>query len=246
MQMNTESTTSFSDSLIRDQVRSRQRVVASYMQKVFSIMFLGLGVVVGVAFVVGSSPAIFSVLMTSYAILVPVLVIPFALILYMNSRKFEMSKLGLTSCYFTLCSFFGIWTASVPRMAIENPHYGTLAIVVFASVTTMFGGLSLFGFTTQKDMSSVGTFFISALSGLIAVGIINIIFPLGAVLNIIISATGVVVFSGLVAYDTQRIKQQFLEEGDDYGNAILGATNLLLNFMNLFLYLYQLCTGNNR
>ncbi len=122
---------------------------------------------------------------------------------------------------------------------------GQSIIQVFLITSIAFAGLSLVGYTTKKDLSAMGTFLIMGLIGLIVASIVNIFLASSAV-TFAISAIGVLIFAGLTAYDTQRIKNTYLEmahSGDQewLGKAaIMGAFSLYLDFINMFMMLLQL------
>jgi uncharacterized protein len=118
---------------------------------------------------------------------------------------------------------------------------GSIAQMFFATAAA-FGGLSLFGYTTQKDLSGWGSFLWMGLFGVIAAMIFNIIYPSDA-FHFAISVIGVIVFSGFTAYDTQMIKQAYsdrLSKEDTMRLAIAGALDLYLDFINLFRFLLAL------
>ena len=104
-----------------------------------------------------------------------------------------------------------------------------------------FGALSLYGYTTKKDLSGFGTFLIMGLFGLIIASIVNI-FLQSSAMGFAISVIGVLIFAGLTAYDTQKIKEMYYD-GDDVAvmgrKAIMGALTLYLDFINLFTFLLQ-------
>jgi uncharacterized protein len=116
---------------------------------------------------------------------------------------------------------------------------------VFLITSIAFAGLSLWGYTTKKDISGWGSFLIMGVIGLIVASIVNI-FLASSALMFAISAIGVLIFAGLTAYDTQKIKTEYLahaHHGDTewLGKAaIMGALNLYLDFINMFMLLLQL------
>ena len=117
----------------------------------------------------------------------------------------------------------------------------SIARVFFITAAT-FGAMSLYGYTTKSDLSAIGSFMFMGLIGIVIASIINI-FLGSSTLQFVISIIGVIVFVGLTAYDTQRIKELYLDsdslEGADK-KAILGALSLYLDFINLFMLLLQL------
>jgi FtsH-binding integral membrane protein len=122
---------------------------------------------------------------------------------------------------------------------------GVSIVQVFLVTAIAFAGLSLWGYTTQKDLSGWGTFLIMGVIGLVVASIVNIFLASPAIM-FAISALGVLIFSGLTAYDTQNIKNTYLQlraaEGEEFIGraAILGALSLYLNFINLFMMLLSL------
>lgn len=118
---------------------------------------------------------------------------------------------------------------------------------VFFITAAAFGGLSLYGYTTKRSLSAFGSFLIMGVIGLLIAMIVNI-FLASSTMALIISLAGVLIFSGLIAYDTQRIKEQYAaawDEGTQKKAAIMGALSLYIDFLNLFQFLLALL-GNNR
>jgi FtsH-binding integral membrane protein len=119
----------------------------------------------------------------------------------------------------------------------------TSIVRVFFITAASFGALSLWGYTTQRDLSGMGSFLLMGLFGVVLASLVNL-FMASSALQFAVSAVGVVVFSGLTAWDTQRLKSEYLYgamEGDTAERAaIVGALSLYLNFINLFTLLLQL------
>ena len=106
----------------------------------------------------------------------------------------------------------------------------------------MFGGMSLYGYTTKRDLTKIGSFLVMGLWGLIIASVVNIFWPSGP-LGFAISIVGVVVFLGLTAWDTQKIKRLAAQVSDETSAgrvAVIGALTLYLDFINLFIYLLRL------
>ncbi len=123
---------------------------------------------------------------------------------------------------------------------------GSIASTFFVTAAA-FGGLSLYGYTTKRDLSPIGTFLIMAVIGLIIASVVNMFVGSG-MLGLIISAAGVLIFSGLIAFDTQRLKMTYYAAGGN-ANALgvltgYGALTLFINFVNLFLFLLRFMGGN--
>ena len=119
---------------------------------------------------------------------------------------------------------------------------------VFFITAASFGALSLYGYTTQRDLSAMGSFLIMGVIGLVIASLVNI-FLASSMMQFIISVLGVLIFAGLTAYDTQRLKSEYVYgrmEGDVAARAsIMGALSLYLNFINLFTFLLQLFGNRN-
>jgi FtsH-binding integral membrane protein len=139
-------------------------------------------------------------------------------------------------------------TMGVSISSIFLVFTGYSIVQVFLITSIAFAGLSLWGYTTQKDISGWGSFLIMGVIGLIGAMIVNLIWPMPG-LSLAISILGVLIFAGLTAYDTQNIKNTYIahaEQGDQewLGKAaIMGALSLYLDFINMFMFLLQLLGG---
>ncbi len=127
--------------------------------------------------------------------------------------------------------------------AITLVYTGASIFQTFLITATAFGGLSLFGYTTKKDLTAMGSFLLVGLIGLIIASLVNI-FLQSSMMSFIISVLGVLIFAGLIAFDTQRLKMTYYELGGNQaamGVATnFGALSLYINFINLFQFLLQL------
>ena len=127
-------------------------------------------------------------------------------------------------------------------------YTGTSIAQTFFATAAAFASLSLWGYTTKKDLSGWGTFLFMGLIGLIVAMVVNI-FLQSSMMNLVISAIGVLIFAGLTAYDTQRIKSVYFQvagHAEMIGKAaIMGALNLYLDFINMFLFLLQFMGNRN-
>src|SRR3569833_3409361 len=159
---------------------------------------------------------------------------PLGLLLLMGFRAATMSVGAVQGIYWAVTALMG-----VSLSLVLFRYTGASVARTFFVTAAAFGGLSLYGYTTKKDLSAFGKFLFMGLIGIILAGLVNMIWPSGT-MTIIISVAGVLIFSGLIAYDTQRIKEQFSEA---YGTemaekvAIFGALSLYLDFVNLFQFL---------
>ncbi len=159
--------------------------------------------------------------------------------------SFRINRLQYTTAMALFMVYAGL--LGVTLSAIFLQYTGTSITRVFFISAASFGALSLYGYTTQRDLSAMGSFLVMGLFGLILASLVNLIWPSGA-LSFAISVIGVGVFAGLTAYDTQRIKEMY-DSMDDDGTmgrkAIMGALSLYLDFINLFLMLLRL-VGDRR
>ncbi len=121
-------------------------------------------------------------------------------------------------------------------------YTGTSVAQVFFATAAAFGGLSLWGYTTKRDLSAMGTFLIMGLVGLIVASVINL-FLQSSAMQLVISGIGVLLFAGLTAYDTQKIKSMYFQvQGTSFmgKSVVMGALTLYLDFINMFLFLLRL------
>jgi FtsH-binding integral membrane protein len=122
-------------------------------------------------------------------------------------------------------------------------YTGTSIASTFLITATAFGGLSLFGYTTKKDLSGMGSFLIMGVIGLLIASVVNI-FMQSSMMQFIISVLGVLIFAGLTAYDTQRLKMTYYELGGNQAAmgvaTSYGALSLYLDFINMFQFLLAL------
>ena len=159
---------------------------------------------------------------------------PFGLLLLMGFRAAQMSVGGVQAIYWAVTALMGV---SLSLLLFR--YTGASVARTFFVTAASFGALSLYGYTTKRDLSAFGKFLFMGLIGLILAGLVNMFFPSGT-MSFIISAAGVLIFSGLIAYDTQKIKEQY---ADAWGSqtaekvAIFGALSLYLDFVNLFQFL---------
>ena len=160
------------------------------------------------------------------------------LVFFMSFRVQTLSVGTATGLFFLYAGLLGLMLASVFLV-----YTGQSIARVFFITAASFGALSLYGYTTQRDLGPMGAFLIMGLFGLILASLVNI-FLASSGLSFVISAVGVLVFAGLTAYDTQRIKDTYYEVANDATamakGAIMGALNLYLDFINMFVMMLQL------
>lgn len=169
-------------------------------------------------------------------------IVAFAPIVIMLGAAFFMrnpSKTGAGILYWTIVSLFGL-SLGVLGLVYTGSSIATTFFVTAAT----FGSLSLFGYTTKKDLSGWGTFLYMALFGLIIASVVNLFIMKSGVGQLIISAIGVLIFAGFTAYDTQKLKHTYYQlGGNETAMSVAtsyGALELYLDFINMFIFLLRL------
>jgi FtsH-binding integral membrane protein len=212
----------------------------TYLLKVYNYMAAGLALTGAVAYYGAATGFYASIVGTPLFWIV--LLAPLALVFFLG---FRIQRISLGAAQISFWAYAGLVGLSLSGIFLVYTGE-SIARVFFISAGT-FGATSLYGYTTRRDLSRLGSFLFMGLIGIILAGLVNI-FLKSSALQLTISAIGVIVFVGLTAYDTQRIKSIYVE-GEDGATAgkkaILGALALYLDFLNLFLMLMQLL-GNRR
>ncbi len=206
-----------------------------YMLRVYNTMAGGLALTGLVAFLIASSPAAVQLLFGTPLKWV-VMLAPIALVFFF-SFKIESLKASTAQTIFWV--YAGLMGASLATVFLV--FTGASVARTFFVTAAAFAGLSLYGYTTKRDLSAFGTFLVMGLIGLIIASIVNI-FLASSMLQFVISAAGVLIFAGLTAWDTQKIKEMYWEaDGHEVATkkAIMGALTLYLDFINLFMFLLQ-------
>lgn len=213
------------------------------MRKVFVWMTLALAITGLTAYGVATSPTILSLIFSSKVTFFGLIIAEFALVFAISGAINRLS-LSTATLLFILYSVINGATLSSIFFAFS---VATIGKVFFITAGT-FGAMALVGYTTKTDLTSMGKLLFMALLGIIIASVVNM-FVASSGLDLILSYVGVLVFVGLTAYDTQKIKQM-CQAAPDAGEttqklALIGALSLYLDFINLFLYLLRIF-GNNR
>ncbi len=165
-----------------------------------------------------------------------VMLAPLALVFFLSFRIDKMSVSAAQTTFWAYAALVGVSLSSIFLVFTAQSIVQTFFITASA-----FGALSLWGYTTKRDLTGMGSFLIMGVFGLIIAMIVNI-FLQSSALQFAVSAIGVLVFAGLTAYDTQKIKEMYFE-GDGAlvagRKSIMGALRLYLDFINLFLFMLQ-------
>ncbi|MBF0326167.1 Bax inhibitor-1/YccA family protein [Magnetospirillum moscoviense] len=206
-----------------------------YMLGVYNYMASGVALTGIIALLVASSPAALQMIFGTPLKWV-VLLAPVGLVFFLAFRIHAMQASTAKVVFWVYAALMGLSLAS-----IFVAYTGTSIARTFFVSAAAFAGLSLWGYTTKKDLSGFGTFLIMGLFGLIIASLVNI-FLQSSMMEFVISAAGVLIFAGLTAYDTQKIKEMYWE-GDGHEIAakksVMGALTLYMDFINLFLFLLR-------
>ena len=213
----------------------------AFLRSVYGWMFVGLGVTALVAAVVAASPAAMRAIASNHLLFPGALVAELGLVVYLSARVQSLTPTAATGLFLVYSALNGV-TLSVILLAYTGASIATTFVVTAG----MFGALALFGSSTKRSLAGTGQFFFMGLIGLVLASILGVFWHNDA-LQFLISMVGVIVFTGLTAWDAQRLKYMAadLPEGRRGAYAIVGALSLYLNFINLFLILLRL-TGERR
>jgi hypothetical protein len=217
----------------------------SYMLRVYNYMTIGLVLTGLTAYVVSSTPALLQLFYVQNALgqLQPTMLAyvamfsPFAFILALS---FGIQRMSASTAQLVFWLFAAVMGLSMSHIFLT--FTGASITRVFFITASTFAAMSLYGYTTKRDLSGLGSFLFMGLIGIILASIVNI-FIGSTVMQFAISVIGVLVFVGLTAYDTQKIKEMYDElDGSEVAGkkAIMGALRLYLDFINLFMMLLHL------
>ena len=206
-----------------------------YMLRVYNYMASGLALTGIVAYVAAASGFYKSLRHTPVIWLV--MLAPLGLVMLMS---FGINKMTFSTLQMVFWLYAGLMGLSMAFIFLV--FTGTSVARVFFITAGTFAGMSLYGYTTRRDLSQFGSFLFMGLIGIIIASLVNI-FLVSSALQFAISVIGVLVFTGLTAYDTQQIKEMYYaaDDGEIAGKkSIMGALRLYLDFINLFMMLMQL------
>jgi uncharacterized protein len=225
----------------------------AYMVRVYNYMASGVAITGLVAYLIyamsvtqsaggGLALTAFGSFMFASAFKWVVIFAPLALVFFISAR---INAMSLSAAQISFWAFAALMGASISSIFLV--YTGESMARVFFITAASFGGLSLWGYTTSRDLSGWGSFLFMGLIGIIIASLVNL-FIGSTALQFAVSVIGVLIFSGLTAYDTQQIKEMYSvnDDGSVSGRkAVMGALRLYLDFINLFMLLLQLF-GNRR
>jgi uncharacterized protein len=212
-----------------------------YMLRVYNYMAGGLALTGLVAYFAASSGLYQSIARTPLFWIV--LLAPLGLVLFLSFRIEKMSLGAAQLSFWVYAALVGLSLAGIFLV-----YTGASIARVFFITAGTFGAMSLYGYTTKRDLAQFGSFLFMGLIGIVIAGLVNI-FIASTALQMTISVIGVIVFVGLTAWDTQRIRALYFQADGEVAagkSAIMGALSLYLDFLNLFLMLLQLLGDRRR
>jgi FtsH-binding integral membrane protein len=232
---NHEYATSRSQGYARAQTAEIDAGLRAYMQKVYAYMAGGLAVTGVIAYFVGNSPEMVQMIYGTPLKWV-VMFAPLGFAFMFGMRAHAMAASTAQLLFWAFAAIMGVSISYIFFVYTD----ASIAKTFFIAAAT-FLGMSLWGYTTKKDLSGMGTFLIMGVFGLMIASIVNL-FLQSSALDFAISAIGVLAFTGLAAYDTQKVKEFYWEaDGHEVATkkSILGAFVLYLDFINLFLFMLR-------
>ncbi|MDY3103347.1 MAG: Bax inhibitor-1/YccA family protein [Prevotella sp.] len=227
------------DRLIREQEGSLSLAFPALMRKVYVWMTLALVLTGITAFGVASSPSLMMTIFQTPAIMWGLIIAELAIVIAISAA---INRLSLTTATL-LFVLYSVLNGATFSLIFAVYTMSSIANVFFITAGT-FGVMAAYGYFTKRDLSSWGRLLLMALIGLIIATLVNVFLVKSTGFDLILSYAGVLIFVGLTAYDTQKIKQMLAMQ-TDMGEgaqkvALLGALSLYLDFINLFLYLLRI------
>jgi FtsH-binding integral membrane protein len=213
--------------------------VTAFLRKVYGWMCAGLAITAVVALQVAGSPSIVGYLVSNQFLFLGLILGELGLVFFLSARADRLAP-GTAAALFALYAALNGVTLSFVLLA----YTGESVASTFMVTAGMFGAMAVYGSTTKRSLAGFGQFLFMGLIGLILASLVGMFWHNNA-LQFVISAVGVIVFTGLAAWDAQRMKQMALAVPDGQAGsfAIVGALALYLDFINLFLFLLRFLGG---
>jgi hypothetical protein len=220
--------------------RDASQASTIFLAKVFNWMAIGLGITAFVAFWVTNSAAAQSLIFGNMVVFYGLIIGELGMVIYLSTRIERITAARATTLFIVYSTLNGATLSAVLLI-----YTATSVASAFIVAAAMFGAMAIYGTVTKKDLSSMGSFMFMGLIGMIIASVVNM-FLGSSMISWVVSAIGVVVFTGLTAYDVQKISRfgsgGIMENGEAAikKGAIMGALTLYLDFINLFLSLLRL------
>ncbi|RLD39028.1 MAG: BAX inhibitor (BI)-1/YccA family protein [Bacteroidetes bacterium] len=224
-----------------------QSLAKTFMTTVFGWMFLALGITAVTAYLFASSESLLSLMYNETGMSIlgwVVMLAPFGLVMFMSFKFQTMSRANLSFMFLIYSILMGMSLSFILLIYTQASVFST-----FIVTSGTFGLMAVLGYTTNTDLTKFGSILFMALIGIILASLVNFFMHSGT-LEYIISIVGVLIFTGLTAYDVQKLKRIGMATGEYAGEskdklAIMGALTLYLDFINLFLFLLRFM-GNRK
>ena len=226
------------EKIIRQQEMTNASTFKVLMRKVYLWMTMALMITGITAAGVANSPNILALIYSSQVVMWGIIIAEFGLVMYISARLEKLSLSTATTLFALYSILNGVMLSSIFLL------YSTAIISkVFFITAGTFGVTALYGYATKKDLSSLGNILFMALIGLVIATVVNV-FMKSAMFDLILSYIGVIIFVGLTAWDSQKIKHMMMvqQDADESAQklALIGALSLYLDFIHLFLYLLRI------
>ena len=226
------------DAMTREEQLGMSAAFPALMRKVYVWMAMALAITAITAYGVASSPALTSLIFGNKLIFFGLIIAELVLVFWVSARIEKLSLTKATLMFIVYSVLNGATLATI--FFAYSPEIITKTFFVTAGT---FGAMAVYGYFTKSDLSSWGKLLIMAVIGLIIAGVVNI-FLRSSLMDLVVSVIGVLIFVGLTAYDSQKIKRMLMMQADMGETAqkvaLMGALSLYLDFINLFLYLLRL------
>ena len=218
-----------------------------FMLGIYNKMALGLALTAGLAWIVGTTPALMAAIFSGPQMYL-VMFGPLAILLISSFAMRNPSPTGANLVYWSVVALIGVGMGALVAYYARIPDGMLIVAKAFLTTSAAFGGLSLWGYTTKRDLTGFGTFLIMGVIGLLIAMVVSM-FLQSSMLSFAISAIGVLIFAGLVAFDTQRLKNMYYQLGGDQRAMSVattyGALSLYINFINMFQFILSLMSPRN-
>jgi FtsH-binding integral membrane protein len=221
----------------------RGELVNAFMRGVYGWMTAGLGVTALTALAVASSESMMQLIFGNAMITIMLFIGQIGLVMYLSARINKLSGSAATGLFLAYSALNGVTLSAILLVYASSTIFNA-----FFTAAGMFAAMSIYGMVTKKDLTGMGQFMMMGLFGLIIASIINMFIGNGP-MDMVISIIGVIIFAGLTAYDSQKLRYmgETMPMGDETAirrGSILGALTLYLDFINLFLFLLRLFGGS--
>ena len=237
--MNYNNELNFDTTMTRDRELSMSQAFPALMRKVYVWMTLALIITGVTAYGVANSPGVINAIYSNSAVMWGLIIAELALVIGISAAINRLSLATATLLFVLYSAINGVVLSSIFLVYTTS----SIASVFFITAGT-FAVMAFVGYTTKADLTSLGKILLMALIGLIIASLVNVFFLKSTGFNLIVSYVGVLIFVGLTAYDSQKIKQMLMMAPDAGESsqklALLGALSLYLDFINLFIYLLRI------